>query len=85
MDTMDEIRVDLPPSDSIYFIVRIINKKLDVVQFQNVQWDIGFLSEEEIMDTMDKIIVDLPPSDSIYFIVGIINKKLDVDQFQNVD
>ncbi|CAL9007266.1 unnamed protein product [Prunus brigantina] len=36
MDTMDEIRVDLLPSDSIYFIVGIINKKLDVNQFQNV-------------------------------------------------
>lgn len=36
MDTMDEIRVDFLPSDSIYFIVGIINKKLDVNQFQNV-------------------------------------------------
>ncbi|CAL9022618.1 unnamed protein product [Prunus brigantina] len=36
MDTMDEIRVDLLPSYSIYFIVGIINKKLDVNQFQNV-------------------------------------------------
>ncbi|KAI5321099.1 hypothetical protein L3X38_030170 [Prunus dulcis] len=33
---VDEIRVDLPPSDSIYFTVGIINKKLDVDQFQNV-------------------------------------------------
>ncbi|CAL2238663.1 unnamed protein product [Prunus armeniaca] len=31
-----QIRVDLLPSDSIYFIVGIINKKLDVNQFQNV-------------------------------------------------
>ncbi|CAL2274279.1 unnamed protein product [Prunus armeniaca] len=36
MDTMDEIRVDFLPYDSIYFIVGIINKKLDVNQFQNV-------------------------------------------------
>ncbi|XP_050369545.1 uncharacterized protein LOC126787691 [Argentina anserina] len=33
---VDEIRVDLPPSDSIYFTVGIINKKLDVDQFQSV-------------------------------------------------
>ncbi|XP_021821434.1 uncharacterized protein LOC110763010 [Prunus avium] len=33
---VDEIRVDLPPSDSIYFTVGIINKKLDVDQFENV-------------------------------------------------
>ncbi|CAL2241520.1 unnamed protein product [Prunus armeniaca] len=33
---MDEIRVDFLPSDSIYFSVGIINKKLDVNQFQNV-------------------------------------------------
>ncbi|XP_065879268.1 uncharacterized protein [Euphorbia lathyris] len=33
---VDEIKVDLPPSDSIYFKVGIINKKLDVDQFQTV-------------------------------------------------
>ncbi|TKY59994.1 hypothetical protein E2542_SST17089 [Spatholobus suberectus] len=33
---IDEIRVDLPPSDSIYFQVGIINKKLDVDQFKTV-------------------------------------------------
>ncbi|CAN6558863.1 hypothetical protein FF1_028761 [Malus domestica] len=32
-----EIRVDLPPSDNIYFTVGIINKKLDIGQFQNVR------------------------------------------------
>ncbi|KAG8387351.1 hypothetical protein BUALT_Bualt02G0012400 [Buddleja alternifolia] len=34
---VDEIRVDLPPSDSIYFTVGIINKKLDVDQFLAVR------------------------------------------------
>ncbi|KAI6670829.1 hypothetical protein NL676_005714 [Syzygium grande] len=34
---VDEIRVDLPPSDSIYFQVGIINKKLDVDQFKTVR------------------------------------------------
>lgn len=34
---VDEIRVDLPPSDSIYFTVGIINKKLDVDQFSTVR------------------------------------------------
>ncbi|XP_059628804.1 uncharacterized protein LOC132271443 [Cornus florida] len=33
---VDEIRVDLPPSDSIYFQVGIINKKLDVDQFKTL-------------------------------------------------
>ncbi|GFP92489.1 hypothetical protein PHJA_001393100 [Phtheirospermum japonicum] len=34
---VDEIRVDLPPADSIYFTVGIINKKLDVDQFLTVR------------------------------------------------
>ncbi|MED6130764.1 hypothetical protein PIB30_003788 [Stylosanthes scabra] len=34
---VDEIRVDLPPSDNIYFQVGIINKKLDVDQFKTVR------------------------------------------------
>ncbi|KAK6937025.1 Protein of unknown function DUF538 [Dillenia turbinata] len=33
---VDEIKVDLPPSDNIYFQVGLINKKLDVGQFQYV-------------------------------------------------
>lgn len=33
---VDQIKVDLPPSDSIYFQVGIINNKLDVGQFQTV-------------------------------------------------
>ncbi|KAJ6934750.1 hypothetical protein NC651_009675 [Populus alba x Populus x berolinensis] len=33
---VDNIRVDLPPSDSIYFQVGWINKKLDVDQFKTV-------------------------------------------------
>lgn len=33
---VDEIKVDLPPSDNIYFQVGIINKKLDVGQFETV-------------------------------------------------
>ncbi|KAL5765233.1 hypothetical protein ACOSP7_017516 [Xanthoceras sorbifolium] len=33
---VDEIKVDLPPSDSIYFQVGLINKKLDVGQFKTV-------------------------------------------------
>ncbi|XP_052187462.1 uncharacterized protein LOC127798153 isoform X3 [Diospyros lotus] len=33
---VDEITVDLPPSDSIYFQVGFINKRLDVSQFQTV-------------------------------------------------
>ncbi|WVZ24115.1 hypothetical protein V8G54_002659 [Vigna mungo] len=34
---VDEIRVDLPPSNSIYFQVGIINKKLNVDQFKTVR------------------------------------------------
>ncbi|XVF04559.1 hypothetical protein REPUB_Repub05bG0094000 [Reevesia pubescens] len=33
---VDEIKVDLPPSDSIYFQVGFINKKLDVDQFKTI-------------------------------------------------
>ncbi|KAJ8437165.1 hypothetical protein Cgig2_016908 [Carnegiea gigantea] len=33
---VDEIKVDLPPSDSIYFQVGLINKKLSVAQFQTI-------------------------------------------------
>ncbi|PNT52026.1 hypothetical protein POPTR_001G008400v4 [Populus trichocarpa] len=33
---VDEIKVDLPPSDSIYFQVGWINKKLDADQFKTV-------------------------------------------------
>ncbi|KAK8691845.1 hypothetical protein V6N13_075340 [Hibiscus sabdariffa] len=33
---VDEIKVDLPPSDSIYFQVGFINKKLSVDQFKTV-------------------------------------------------
>ncbi|KAK7359262.1 hypothetical protein VNO77_01215 [Canavalia gladiata] len=34
---VDEIRVDLPPSNNIYFQVGIINKKLNVDQFKTVR------------------------------------------------
>ncbi|KAK6925735.1 Protein of unknown function DUF538 [Dillenia turbinata] len=33
---VDEIKVDLPPSDNIYFQVGLINKKLDAGQFQSI-------------------------------------------------
>ncbi|ESQ42000.1 hypothetical protein EUTSA_v10014810mg [Eutrema salsugineum] len=33
---VDEIKVDLPPTDSIYFKVGFINKKLDIDQFKTV-------------------------------------------------
>lgn len=33
---VDEIKVDLPPTDSIYFTVGIINKELDISQFETV-------------------------------------------------
>ncbi|XP_021771953.1 uncharacterized protein LOC110736109 [Chenopodium quinoa] len=33
---VDEIKVDLPPSDSIYFQVGLINKKLNVHQFETI-------------------------------------------------
>lgn len=33
---VDEIKVDLPPTNSIYFTVGIINKQLDISQFQTV-------------------------------------------------
>ncbi|XP_054821002.1 uncharacterized protein LOC129319918 [Prosopis cineraria] len=33
---VDEIKVDLPPSESIYFQVGFINKKLDIDQFKTI-------------------------------------------------
>lgn len=33
---VDEIRVDLPSSDNIYFTVGILNKKLDINQFETI-------------------------------------------------
>ncbi|KAK2641466.1 hypothetical protein Ddye_023229 [Dipteronia dyeriana] len=33
---VDEIKVDLPPSNSIYFLVGLINKKLDIGQFKTI-------------------------------------------------
>ncbi|CAN4089769.1 unnamed protein product [Withania somnifera] len=33
---VNEIRVDLPPSDSIYFQIGFINKKLDMHQFETI-------------------------------------------------
>ncbi|KAK1409875.1 hypothetical protein QVD17_36404 [Tagetes erecta] len=33
---VDEIRVDLPTSDNIYFTVGILNKKLDINQFETI-------------------------------------------------
>ncbi|KAK9055859.1 hypothetical protein SSX86_026946 [Deinandra increscens subsp. villosa] len=33
---VDEIRVDLPSSDNIYFTVGILNKKLDIDQFETI-------------------------------------------------
>ncbi|KFK26222.1 hypothetical protein AALP_AA8G218700 [Arabis alpina] len=33
---VDEIKVDLPPTDSIYFKVGFINKKLDIDQFKSI-------------------------------------------------
>ncbi|KAK4763081.1 hypothetical protein SAY86_008849 [Trapa natans] len=35
--SVDEIRVDLPPADCIYFQVGLINKKLDIDQFETVR------------------------------------------------
>lgn len=34
---VDEIKVDLPPSDSIYFTVGVINKELELDQFLTVR------------------------------------------------
>ncbi|XP_009603912.1 uncharacterized protein [Nicotiana tomentosiformis] len=33
---VNEIRVDLPPSDSVYFQIGFVNKKLDVNQFETI-------------------------------------------------
>ncbi|KAB1220990.1 hypothetical protein CJ030_MR3G021773 [Morella rubra] len=50
---VDEIRVDLPPSGSIYFQVGFINKKLDVSQFQTVHSCRNELSESCIKGVLE--------------------------------
>ncbi|KAG9155707.1 hypothetical protein Leryth_003970 [Lithospermum erythrorhizon] len=54
---VSEIRVDLPPSSSIYFQVGIINKKLDVGQFEYVHscQDKVFVSCKESLRQVVKI------------------------------
>ncbi|KAF8403951.1 hypothetical protein HHK36_012058 [Tetracentron sinense] len=65
---VDEIRVDLPPSDSIYFQVGWINKKLDVDQFQTVHSCRKGISCQGYWKDLLKIVGKL-----------IANKKLDID------
>ncbi|XP_062172930.1 uncharacterized protein LOC133878395 [Alnus glutinosa] len=52
---VDEIRVDLPPSDSIYFQVGFINKKLDLGQFKTVH-----SCRDKVTGTCAKRIFELP-------------------------
>ncbi|KAG6414644.1 hypothetical protein SASPL_122017 [Salvia splendens] len=54
---VDEIKVDLPPSGSIYFTVGVINKELDVDQFLNVRSckDKAVTSVVEITTSVDDI------------------------------
>ncbi|KAE9601170.1 hypothetical protein Lal_00023731 [Lupinus albus] len=64
---VDEIRVDLPPSNSIYFQVGLINKKLSVDQFKTVHscrdsitsspcaGTIATLSSEQLAAPVDEI------------------------------
>ncbi|XP_018834574.1 uncharacterized protein LOC109001662 [Juglans regia] len=52
---VDEIRVDLPPSDSIYFQVGFINKKLDLGQFKTVH-----SCRNEVSRSCSKRIFELP-------------------------
>jgi len=52
---VDEIRVDLPPSDSIYFQVGLINKKLDLGQFKTVH-----SCQDRVTGTCAKRVFELP-------------------------
>lgn len=57
---VDEIKVDLPPSSSIYFQVGIINKKLSVDQFQTVHSCNSGVSVS-LSSRSWKLIFELPP------------------------
>ncbi|GAB2276942.1 hypothetical protein Dimus_011650 [Dionaea muscipula] len=53
---VDEIKVDLPPSDSIYFQVGLINKKLDVDQFRIVHSCRGDTSFNDFLKACSMIV-----------------------------
>ncbi|KDP26163.1 hypothetical protein JCGZ_22853 [Jatropha curcas] len=65
---VDEIKVDLPPSDSIYFHVGIINKKLDLDQFKTVR-----SCRDKVSGSCGRVwnrILELPaPSDDIPMLI----------------
>lgn len=53
---VDEIKVDLPPSNSIYFQVGIINKKLEVEQFKTVHSCRDELSGGSCLGSLKRVI-----------------------------
>ncbi|XP_038901968.1 uncharacterized protein LOC120088626 [Benincasa hispida] len=63
-----EIRVDLPPSDNIYFQVGFINKKLDIDQFKTVHscQDSGLASS---LGSWKRILELPPPVDDIQMLI----------------
>lgn len=58
---VDEIKVDLPPSDSIYFQVGIVNKKLRIDQFETVHSCTSGASVSGSPRASWKRIFELPP------------------------
>lgn len=66
---VDEIRVDLPPNGSIYFHVGVINKKLDLDQFQTVHSCSDRISGPcvESTERIFQVLLKLPTNYLIYF------------------
>lgn len=58
---VDEIKVDLPPSDSIYFQIGLINKKLSVDQFQTVH-SCNSRASLSLSSPSWKLAFELPPA-----------------------
>lgn len=65
---VDEIRVDLPPSNNIYFQVGIINKKLNVDQFKTVR-----SCRNSLRSSPCNHGISLPSSSSLVFSLSFLN------------
>ncbi|KAH7532310.1 uncharacterized protein LOC107415023 [Ziziphus jujuba] len=66
---VDEIKVDLPPSNSIYFQVGIINKKLDVEQFKTVHSCRDGLSGASCLGTLKRVLELPSPMEEIQMLI----------------
>ncbi|KAJ7955401.1 Protein of unknown function, DUF538 [Quillaja saponaria] len=66
---VDEIRVDLPPSENIYFQVGIINKKLDIDQFKTVHSCGKGVSAGSCLGSLKRVLQLPAPVDEIQVLI----------------